>query len=94
MPEAERLDTQSRWSEAPGVGVDPRWWLHHGCATSWYDGERFAVDHDVVLVSFNYRLGVLGFTFLAEVGGPDFMGPDQWASRMRQRHCVGRHHLW
>jgi para-nitrobenzyl esterase len=55
-------------------------WIHGGgftmgtSATPWYDGERFAVDHDVVLVSFNYRLSVLGFTYLAEVGGPDFVG--------------------
>jgi para-nitrobenzyl esterase len=33
-------------------------------STPWYDGESFAVDHDVVMVSMNYRLGVLGFTHL------------------------------
>jgi para-nitrobenzyl esterase len=55
-------------------------WIHGGgftmgtSATPWYDGERFAIDHDVVLVSFNYRLSVLGFTYLAELGGRDLIG--------------------
>jgi para-nitrobenzyl esterase len=55
-------------------------WIHGGgftmgtSTTPWYDGERFAVDHDIVMVSFNYRLSVLGFTYLGEVGGPEFAG--------------------
>lgn len=54
-------------------------WMHGGAfvsgasTTPWYDGERFAVDHDLVMVSFNYRLGVLGFTYLGELG-PDLAG--------------------
>ncbi len=49
-------------------------WIHGGgytagsASTSMYDGGSFAVNHDVVLVSFNYRLGVLGFTYLAQHG--------------------------
>jgi len=55
-------------------------WIHGGAfvsgtsATSWYDGERFAVDHDLVMVSFNYRLGVLGFTYLGDELGSDLAG--------------------
>jgi para-nitrobenzyl esterase len=55
-------------------------WIHGGAfvsgasTTPWYDGERFAVDHDVVMVSFNYRLGVLGFTYLGDEFGPDLTG--------------------
>ena len=54
-------------------------WMHGGAfvsgtsTTPWYDGERFTVDHDLVMVSFNYRLGVLGFTYLGELG-PDLAG--------------------
>lgn len=55
-------------------------WIHGGAyawggsSTSMYDGERFAIDHDVVIVSFNYRLGVLGFTYLGNHLGPEFEG--------------------
>ena len=36
------------------------------------DGENLARRGDVVVVSINHRLNVLGFTYLAEFGGPDF----------------------
>lgn len=55
-------------------------WIHGGAFVSgassspWYDGERFAVDHDVVMVSLNYRLGVLGFTYLGDELGVDLAG--------------------
>ncbi|MEV4315571.1 carboxylesterase family protein [Actinocrispum sp. NPDC049592] len=41
---------------------------------SWpmYDGANLARDGDAVVVSLTYRLGVLGFLYLAELGGPDF----------------------
>lgn len=48
-------------------------WIHGGAflygagSSPWYDGQAFADDHDVVLVSFNYRLGVLGFSYLGHV---------------------------
>lgn len=54
-------------------------WIHGGAfvfgagSSPWYDGQRFAQDHDVVLVSCNYRLGPLGFTFLGDVD-PAFIG--------------------
>lgn len=37
----------------------------------WYDGRAFARRGDVVLVTFNYRLGALGFLDLSEVGGAE-----------------------
>ncbi|HVB50969.1 MAG TPA: carboxylesterase/lipase family protein [Acidimicrobiales bacterium] len=55
-------------------------WIHGGAfvsgtsATPWYDGARFCVDHDLVMVSFNYRLGVLGFTYLSDEFGSDLEG--------------------
>jgi len=45
-------------------------WIHGGAyrtgqgAIPWYDGTRFALHGDLVVVSLNYRLGALGFTDL------------------------------
>jgi para-nitrobenzyl esterase len=53
-------------------------WIHGGgyvfgsASASIYDGSSFAQRHDVVVVSFNYRLGVLGFTHLADAFGGEF----------------------
>jgi para-nitrobenzyl esterase len=38
------------------------------------DGTKLARRGDVVVVSINHRLNVLGFTFLEEFGGADFAG--------------------
>jgi para-nitrobenzyl esterase len=50
-------------------------WIHGGGMTSGsdnelraYDGENLARSHDVVVVSINHRLGVLGFLNLMEYG--------------------------
>jgi para-nitrobenzyl esterase len=45
-------------------------WIHGGAfltgsgTGAWTDGEAFARDHDVVVVTINYRLGALGFLAL------------------------------
>jgi para-nitrobenzyl esterase len=39
-----------------------------------YDGAGLAQRQDVVMVSVNHRLNVLGYLFLGDVGGPDFKG--------------------
>ncbi len=45
-------------------------WIHGGGFTGgagsipWYDGSQFGRQHDIVVVTINYRLGVLGFTHL------------------------------
>ncbi len=52
-------------------------WIHGGGfrsgqgAIPWYDGSSFA-RNGIVVVSLNYRLGALGFTHLAEIGGSDY----------------------
>jgi para-nitrobenzyl esterase len=49
-------------------------WLYGGGFTigagssEGYDGTRFAKNHDVVVVTINYRLGALFFSYLAELG--------------------------
>jgi para-nitrobenzyl esterase len=53
-------------------------WCHGGGFSSGSgsspgtDGENLARRGDVVVVTINHRLNVLGFTYLAEFGGPDF----------------------
>ncbi|MCM3767652.1 carboxylesterase/lipase family protein [Neobacillus niacini] len=53
-------------------------WIHGGAFVSgsgsshWYDGSSFAAQGDVVVVTINYRLGVLGFLHLAEIGGEEY----------------------
>jgi para-nitrobenzyl esterase len=48
-------------------------WLHGGGfvngtgATPWYDGANLVTRGDVVVVSINYRLGVLGWLHLGEI---------------------------
>lgn len=49
-------------------------WIHGGAyrtgqgAIPWYNGTRFALNGDIVVVSINYRLGALGFTDLSRFG--------------------------
>jgi para-nitrobenzyl esterase len=37
----------------------------------WYDGTSFAATHNIVVVSLNYRLGILGFVYLKDLAGAD-----------------------
>lgn len=55
-------------------------WIHGGAFTTgtgaiaWYDGSRLAARGDVVVVTFNYRLGALGFLHLGDLGGEAWAG--------------------
>ncbi len=55
-------------------------WIHGGAftagqgATPWYSGSNLAARNDVVVVTINYRLGVLGFSHLGDVLGAPFEG--------------------
>jgi para-nitrobenzyl esterase len=53
-------------------------WIHGGAfkdgsgSSAAYNGTSFAEHGDVVVVTINYRLGVLGFLHLAEIGGEEY----------------------
>lgn len=55
-------------------------WIHGGAflngagSSPSYDGASFAANHDVVVVTFNYRLGVFGFLHLGGVDNEQFAG--------------------
>jgi para-nitrobenzyl esterase len=60
---------------ADGSGLPVMVWIHGGAfvggsgSTPWYDGSTFAASGDVVVVTINYRLGLLGFLHLGEAAG-------------------------
>jgi para-nitrobenzyl esterase len=73
-PQSEDCLTLTIWTPAPDGAKRPVLvWLHGGAFSSgagslpWYSGERFTANGDMVVVSVNYRLGVLGFLSLPDV---------------------------
>ncbi|MDQ2902972.1 MAG: carboxylesterase/lipase family protein [Chloroflexota bacterium] len=76
VPASEDCLYLNIWSPAADGGKRPVLvWIHGGAfeggsgSTPWYDGSAFARHGDVVVVTINYRLGALGFLYLAESGG-------------------------
>ncbi len=66
------------WTPAPDGARRPVMvWIHGGAfvmgsgSTSFYSGRRLARAGDVVVVTLNYRLGVLGFLQMADLTGAD-----------------------
>ena len=55
-------------------------WCHGGAflvgsgSSPWYDGTNLCRLDDVVVVTFNHRLGALGYLHLADIAGADFEG--------------------
>jgi para-nitrobenzyl esterase len=52
-------------------------YIHGGAFTlgsasdPWYEGTSFAANHNIVVVSLNYRLGILGFVSFKDLTGKD-----------------------
>ncbi|HLZ71990.1 MAG TPA: carboxylesterase/lipase family protein [Dehalococcoidia bacterium] len=79
QPSSEDCLYLNVWSPAADGATRPVLvWIHGGAftggsgSTPWYDGAAFARNGDVVVVTINYRLGLLGFLHLAELGGESF----------------------
>jgi para-nitrobenzyl esterase len=82
VPEGEDCLVLNVWSSAT-TPVAPRavlFWIHGGAFTtgsgSWamYEGTPLAQREDVVVVTVNHRLGVLGYLHLDDIAGPDYAG--------------------
>lgn len=81
-PQSEDCLTLNVWAPSKAKEVPVMVWIHGGAfrvgkgGTDFYDGTRFA-EQGIVLVSFNYRLGYLGFfahpALIAE-GGDEPLG--------------------
>jgi para-nitrobenzyl esterase len=80
LPESEDCLTLNLWTRGLNDGAKrPVMVWYHGGAFSFgsanmprLDGESLASRHDVVVVTVNQRLNILGHLYLAELGGQDF----------------------
>jgi para-nitrobenzyl esterase len=80
VPQSEDCLTVNVWTRGLGDGAKRpvMVWYHGGgfgygsANTPRLDGTNLAARHDVVAVSVNHRLNILGFMYLAELGGADF----------------------
>ena len=80
VPQSEDCLTLNVWTRGLNDGSKrPVMVWYHGGAfgygsanTPRLDGTHLAAHHDVVVVSVNHRLNILGFMHLAELGGPEF----------------------
>lgn len=67
--------TLNVWTPDPNGRFPVLFWLHGGgwatgsSAWNWYRGCRLAADHQIVVVTANYRLGPLGYLYLGEQDG-------------------------
>ncbi len=79
VPESEDCLTLNVWTRGLDGGKRPVMvWYHGGgfgygsANTPRLDGTNLAAHHDVVVVTVNQRLNILGHLHLAELGGPAF----------------------
>lgn len=72
------LNVQTPASAAPGANLPVMVWIHGGGLTTGsgqeYDGAALVRENNVVFVSFNYRLGLLGFLALQDLAALDQHG--------------------
>jgi para-nitrobenzyl esterase len=79
IPESEDCLTLNVWTRGTDGGKRPVMVWYHGGAFSYgsantprLDGTNLAAQHDVVVVSVNQRLNILGHLHLAEIGGNEY----------------------
>jgi para-nitrobenzyl esterase len=65
--------TVNVWTPSTSDRAPVLFWVHGGAWTSgsggwdWYSGARLAAEQNIVVVTFNYRLGALGYTYFADL---------------------------
>ncbi len=75
-------------------------WIHGGAFTlgstsePWYDGTSFAARHNIVVVTLDYRLGILGFVYLKDLAGEDAITIEVTSIALRLRHLALFLPLW
>jgi para-nitrobenzyl esterase len=100
MPQDEDCLSLTVWAPEGASGLPVLVFLHGGGFSSgsgglaWYDGARLAERGRMVVVTVNYRLGALGFAYLAELaddaGAGNFGLLDQLAAlRWVRDHIAG-----
>jgi para-nitrobenzyl esterase len=79
VPESEDCLTLNVFTPGLGDGKRPVMVWYHGGGMAYgsantprLDGTKLAAHHDVVVVTVNHRLNILGYLHLAELGGPEF----------------------
>src|SRR6266568_6703721 len=77
-PMSEDCLSLNIWSPAADQEKRPVMVYIHGGAFTlgsasdpWYDGTSFAANHNIVVATLNYRLGILGFVYLKDLAGAD-----------------------
>lgn len=86
LPQDEACLSVNVWAHAAGVRRPVIVWVHGGgyvegtARDPQYDAAALARRADAVIVSFNYRLGVLGFLSLPQLSAPDG-GTGNWGLR-------------
>jgi len=78
-PLSEDCLTLNVWTSATSGAKPVLFWCHGGAflcgsgSSLWYDGTNLCRLDDVVVVTFNHRLGALGYLHLEDIA-PDFKG--------------------
>ncbi|HJQ00128.1 MAG TPA: carboxylesterase family protein [Jatrophihabitans sp.] len=92
IPAAEQRESEdclglNIWARLDAVAAPVLVWFHSGLSTGsgswpWYDGAHFARTHGIVVVSFNSRLGPLGYLDTTELLG------DQYSANVGVLDCL------
>ncbi|SEU34411.1 carboxylesterase/lipase family protein [Stigmatella erecta] len=85
-PQDENCLFLNVWAHTEGTARAVLVWIHGGgfiegaASEGWYDGAELARRENLIVVSVNYRLGVLGFLALPQLTAPD-TGTGNWGLR-------------